>query len=121
MNLIKKVSINQFSQKKDNTFNSSLLEIDPESLQIFYQLCLVNIEYIDDSPDPKGLFEMTLLKMLAFDLEEKKNSSVTKKGKNYPLLPYKLFIDNKYTAVIEDYESEFDYFVQTMITKIDTL
>ena len=35
MNLIKKVSINQFSQKKDNTFNSSLLEIDPESLQIF--------------------------------------------------------------------------------------
>lgn len=83
MNLIKKVSINQFSQKKDNTFNSSLLEIDPESLQIFYQLCLVNIEYIDDSPDPKGLFEMTLLKMLAFDLEEKKNSSVTEKGKNY--------------------------------------
>ena len=43
----------------------------------------MNIEYIDDSPDPKGLFEMTLLKMLAFDLEEKKNSSVTEKGKNY--------------------------------------
>ena len=75
MNLIKKVSIHQFSQKKDNTFNSSLQEIDPESLQVFYQLCLVNFEYIDDSPDPKGLFEMTLLKMLAFDLEEKKNSS----------------------------------------------
>ena len=46
MNLIKKISINQFSQKKDNTFNSSLLEIDPESLQIFYQLCLVNIESV---------------------------------------------------------------------------
>tara|TARA_E500000331_G_scaffold358135_1_gene422915 strand:+ start:5941 stop:7404 length:1464 start_codon:yes stop_codon:yes gene_type:complete len=73
MELIKNISLTQFSNIKKDSFDPSLLEIDPGTLQIFYQLCLVNIEYIDDFPDPKGLLEMTLLKMLAFDFEEKKN------------------------------------------------
>ena len=71
--MIKNISLTQFSNIKKDSFDPSLLEIDPGTLQIFYQLCLVNIEYIDDFPDPKGLLEMTLLKMLAFDFEEKKN------------------------------------------------
>lgn len=44
----------------------------------------------------------------------------TKKGKDFPLLPYKLSINNKETATIQDYETELDYFVQTLITTIDT-
>ena len=73
MELIKNISLGQFSQNKKNDFNKELLELEPRSLQIFYQLCLANLEYIEESPDPKGVLEMTLLKMLAFDLEEKKN------------------------------------------------
>ena len=45
----------------------------------------------------------------------------TKKGKEYPLLPYKLKINSKYTAVRNDYESELDFFAQTLITTIDDL
>ena len=78
MELIKNISLAQFKKVNDCPYDSALLEIDPGTLQIFYQLCLVNMEYIDDSPDPKGLLEMTLLKMLAFDIEEKKNLKTNK-------------------------------------------
>ena len=78
MELIKNISLAQYKKVNDCPYDSALLEIDPGTLQIFYQLCLVNMEYIDDSPDPKGLLEMTLLKMLAFDIEEKKNLKTNK-------------------------------------------
>ena len=45
----------------------------------------------------------------------------TKKGKNYPLLPHHIKIGSEYTLAIDDYESELDYFVQSMITTIDAL
>ena len=45
----------------------------------------------------------------------------SKKGKEYPLLPYKLKIGKGYTTVPEDYESELDFFVQSLITTIDDL
>ena len=83
MDLIKNISLTQFKNNKDCSYDSTLLEIEPGTLQIFYQLCLVNMEYIDDSPDPKGLLEMTLLKMLAFDIEEKKNLIIDKPFNNF--------------------------------------
>ena len=83
MELIKNISLTQFKNVKDCPYDPTLLEIDPGTLQIFYQLCLVNMKYIDDSPDPKGLFEMTLLKMLAFDIEEKKNLKVDETLNNF--------------------------------------
>lgn len=45
----------------------------------------------------------------------------TKKGKNYPLLPYVININGKNTASPKDYETEFDFFAQTLITTIDEL
>ena len=45
----------------------------------------------------------------------------TKKGKEYPLLPHKLKINSKYTAIKNDYDSELDFFAQTLITTIDDL
>ena len=45
----------------------------------------------------------------------------TKKGKDYPLKPHKLIINKESTCTIEDYISELDYFVQTLITTIDSL
>ena len=45
----------------------------------------------------------------------------SKRGKNFPLMPYKLKINNVSTLDVSDYESELDYFVQSMITTIDEL
>ena len=43
MELIKNISLRQFSQNKKIDFNKELLELEPRSLQIFYQLFLVNL------------------------------------------------------------------------------
>lgn len=42
----------------------------------------------------------------------------TKKGKDYPFVPYKLKIGNKYTSVIENYENEYDYFENSLVTYV---
>lgn len=42
----------------------------------------------------------------------------TKKGKDIPFIPYKLKIGNKFTSVIEDYKSEYDFFEESLITTI---
>ena len=100
MELIKNISLGQFSQNKKIDFNKELLELEPRSLQIFYQLCLVNLEYIEESPDPKGVLEMTLLKMLAFDLEEKKNLTTNQNhtvNLNWPELINKLNLNKVFT------------------------
>ena len=100
MELIKNVSLRQFSQNKKIDFNKELLELEPRSLQIFYQLCLVNLEYIEESPDPKGVLEMTLLKMLAFDIEEKKNLTINQNHNinlNWPELINKLNLNKVFT------------------------
>ena len=100
MELIKNISLRQFSQNKKIDFNKELLELEPRSLQIFYQLCLVNLEYIEESPDPKGVLEMTLLKMLAFDIEEKKNLTINQnhsENLNWPELINKLNLNKVFT------------------------
>ena len=100
MELIKNISLRQFSQNKKIDFNKELLELEPHSLQIFYQLCLVNLEYIEESPDPKGVLEMTLLKMLAFDIEEKKNLTINQDHSvnlNWPELINKLNLNKVFT------------------------
>ena len=100
MELIKNISLRQFSQNKKIDFNKELLELEPHSLQIFYQLCLVNLEYIEESPDPKGVLEMTLLKMLAFDIEEKKNLTINQNHSvnlNWPELINKLNLNKVFT------------------------
>ena len=100
MELIKNISLRQFSQNKKIDFNKELLELEPHSLQIFYQLCLVNLEYIEESPDPKGVLEMTLLKMLAFDIEEKKNLTINQNysvNLNWPELINKLNLNKVFT------------------------
>ena len=100
MELIKNISLRQFSQNKKIDFNKELLELEPRSLQIFYQLCLVNLEYIEESPDPKGVLEMTLLKMLAFDIEEKKNLTINQNHSvnlNWPELINKLNLNKVFT------------------------
>ena len=100
MELIKNISLRQFSQNKKIDFNKELLELEPRSLQIFYQLCLVNLEYIEESPDPKGVLEMTLLKMLAFDIEEKKNLTINQNysvNLNWPELINKLNLNKVFT------------------------
>ena len=100
MELIKNISLRQFSQNKKIDFNKELLELEPRSLQIFYQLCLVNLEYIEESPDPKGVLEMTLLKMLAFDIEEKKNLTINQDHSvnlNWPELINKLNLNKVFT------------------------
>jgi hypothetical protein len=45
----------------------------------------------------------------------------SKRGKQFPLYPYKLNINGGYTCIPNDYESELDFFVQSMITTIDAL
>ena len=45
----------------------------PEYLQLIYQIGLYNKIYFETSNDPKGLLSMTLIKMIAFCPEEKKN------------------------------------------------
>jgi len=45
----------------------------------------------------------------------------TKKGKEFPLLPHKIEVGNKFTSTVDDYDSEIDFFVQTLITTIDEL
>jgi|SaaInlStandDraft_6_1057023.scaffolds.fasta_scaffold04517_6 hypothetical protein len=45
----------------------------------------------------------------------------TKRGKIFPLLPHQVKVGNKYTSIVSDYESELDFFVQTLITTIDEL
>ena len=100
MELIKNISLRQFSQNKKIDFNKELLELEPRSLQIFYQLCLVNLEYIEESPDPKGVLEMTLLKMLAFYIEEKKNLTINQNHSvnlNWPELINKLNLNKVFT------------------------
>ena len=96
----RQISLRQFSQDKKIDFNEELLELEPRSLQIFYQLCLVNLEYIEESPDPKGVLEMTLLKMLAFDLEEKKKLTTNHNhtvNLNWPELINKLNLNKVFT------------------------
>ena len=100
MELIKNISLRQFSQNKKIDFNKELLELEPRSLQIFYQLCLVNLEYIEESPDPKGGLEMTLLKMWAVDIEEKKNLTINQNysvNLNWPELINKLNLNKVFT------------------------
>ena len=43
----------------------------------------------------------------------------SKKGKEFPFMPYKLKIDNKFTCSVSDYQTELDFFVQTLITTVD--
>ena len=43
----------------------------------------------------------------------------SKKGKEFPLLPIKLKIDNEFTLSVSDYQTELDFFVQSLITTVD--
>ena len=43
----------------------------------------------------------------------------SKKGKEYPLLPVKIKINNEFTCSVSDYQTELDFFVQTLITTVD--
>jgi hypothetical protein len=43
----------------------------------------------------------------------------TKKGKFLPLLPYKIKIKKEYTSILDDYETERDYWLDSLITSVD--
>ena len=45
----------------------------PESVQLYYQIVLEGIKEYSAAPDGKSAFEMTLLRLLAFSPEKKKN------------------------------------------------
>lgn len=53
--------------ESDTDFIASLAEkMSPEDIQLFYQIALVGKRDLNLAPDPRGGFEMTLLRMLAF-------------------------------------------------------
>ena len=72
MKLIQEISLMQFSSDKESNL-SKFAEMSPEYLQLIYQIGLSNKIYFETSSDPKGLLSMTLIKMIAFCPEEKKN------------------------------------------------
>ena len=69
---IQEISLLQFGKSIDNKLNK-YAEMTPEYLQLIYQIGLSNKIYFETSSDPKGLLSMTLIKMIAFCPEEKKN------------------------------------------------
>ena len=82
MNVIQEVSLLQFSKSQDSNL-LKYTEMTPEYLQLIYQIGLSNKIYFESSSDPKGLLSMTLIKMIAFSPEEKKNSKVTSSNNFY--------------------------------------
>ena len=72
MKSIQEISLMQFSPDKESNL-SNYAEMTPEYLQLIYQIGLSNKIYFETSSDPKGLLSMTLIKMIAFCPEEKKN------------------------------------------------
>ena len=72
MKSIQEISLMQFSSDKESNL-SKFAEMSPEYLQLIYQIGLSNKIYFETSSDPKGLLSMTLIKMIAFCPEEKKN------------------------------------------------
>ena len=72
MKSIQEISLMQFGPDKESNL-SNYAEMTPEYLQLIYQIGLSNKIYFETSSDPKGLLSMTLIKMIAFCPEEKKN------------------------------------------------
>ena len=72
MKSIQEISLMQFGSDKESNL-SKFTEMSPEYLQLIYQIGLSNKIYFETSSDPKGLLSMTLIKMIAFCPEEKKN------------------------------------------------
>ena len=75
MKSIQEISLMQFSPDKESNL-SNYAEMTPEYLQLIYQIGLSNKIYFETSSDPKGLLSMTLIKMIAFCPEEKKNFKI---------------------------------------------
>ena len=72
MKSIQEISLMQFGSNNESNL-SKFTEMSPEYLQLIYQIGLSNKIYFETSSDPKGLLSMTLIKMIAFCPEEKKN------------------------------------------------
>ncbi|MFM2318915.1 MAG: polymerase subunit gamma/tau [Pseudomonadota bacterium] len=63
----------------DNEFVGLLDVLTPADLQLFYQMALYGKRDLPLNPDPRSGFEMMLLRMLAFRLDDPKASSTLKK------------------------------------------
>ena len=74
LSLVQKVSIHQFSESKDSELDI-FSDISPEYLQFIYQIGIDNRQYFNSTADPQGLLSMTLIKMVAFSIDQKKNFS----------------------------------------------
>ena len=75
LSLIQEVALSQFDEKAD----LSDLSIEPQNLQLIYDLGISNLEYFKLSPKPESLLTMTFLKMIAFLPESQKKSLNTNK------------------------------------------
>ena len=72
LSLIQEVALSQFDEKAD----LSDLSIEPQNLQLIYDLGISNLEYFKLSPKPESLLTMTFLKMIAFLPESSKKKSL---------------------------------------------
>ena len=70
LSLIQEVALSQFDEKAD----LSDLSIEPQNLQLIYDLGISNLEYFKLSPKPESLLTMTFLKMIAFLPESSKKN-----------------------------------------------
>ena len=57
---------------------------DPEQVQLFYQIVLIGVRDFTLAPDPKVALEMTLLRMLAFEVDGDDRSSENESGAAKP-------------------------------------
>lgn len=75
LSLVQKVSIYQFGDEKGSSLDV-FSDISPEYLQFIYQIGIDNRKYFNSTSDSLGLLSMTLIKMIAFSLNQKKNSNL---------------------------------------------
>jgi DNA polymerase-3 subunit gamma/tau len=71
LSLVQKVSIYQFGDEKGSSLDV-FSDISPEYLQFIYQIGIDNRKYFNSTSDSLGLLSMTLIKMIAFSLNQKK-------------------------------------------------
>ena len=72
LSLMQEIALSQFNEKSDQ----SDLFIQPQHLQLIYDLGISNLEYFKLSPKPESLLTMTMLKMIAFLPESSKKKSL---------------------------------------------
>ncbi|HEU4601934.1 MAG TPA: DNA polymerase III subunit gamma/tau [Steroidobacteraceae bacterium] len=61
----------QLDEAEDiDTYRRLAAAFSPEDVQLFYQIAIIGRRDLELAPDARGGFEMVLLRMLAFDLEQ---------------------------------------------------